>query len=172
MANFEIRPLLQSDTLSLVKLHYRAFKAAAGDIFFTSPPSSSSYELMSRVRAKVLAKPNIIAYQAISPSTGEMLGAAIFGVEAEGMTREQLEDETPMMDEFAPEQREELWRAIGKRFRECYGEYVGSRPAVEVLMLIVDPGVQRGGIGSALLDIGVREADRYVCCLFKTVKGL
>ena len=160
--DFEVRPLTEADTLSLVKLHYRAFEKAAGDIFFTSPPSESSYEIMARARAKVIAKPNIQSYQAVDPSTGAMLGAAIFMVEPNGVSQEKLDEESPLMDEFAPVQDERLWRGIGKRFKECYREHVGTKPAVEVLMLIVDPQVHRRGIGSALLDIGVKEADRFV----------
>lgn len=159
---FEIKPLLESDTLSLVKVHYRAFDRAAGTLFFNAPPSESSYAFMALQRAKVIAKPNISAYQAVDPSTGHMIGAVLFLIAPDGMSQEKLDNPAPMMSEYAPEQKADLWRAFVRRMQECYARVVGTRPAVEVLMLIVEPSWQGKGVGSKLLDIGVREADWYV----------
>jgi len=164
--SYEIKPLLESDCLELVKVHYRAFEKAAGDIFFTSPPSDSSYELMSRVRAKWISKSNVHAYRAVDLSSNQMLGALVYVSNPDGVSQEKLDDETPSFEAFAPEQNEALWRGIGKKFKECYRDYVGARPAVEVLMLLVDPRYHRQGIGSALLDVALEEADRIGCLTY------
>jgi ribosomal protein S18 acetylase RimI-like enzyme len=162
---FEIKPLLEADTLNLVKVHYRAFDKAAGRHFFTSPPSEESYVFMAAQRAKVIAKPNIKAYQAVDPSNGDLIGAAIFSIDPEGTSKEKLDNPEPIMTEYVPEQNAALWRDFGKVMRDGYARIVGTRPAVEVLMLLVAPEWQGKGVGSALLDMGVKEADRYASCV-------
>jgi GNAT superfamily N-acetyltransferase len=162
---FEIKPLLEADTLSLVRVHYRAFNRAAGTFFFNREPSESSYQLMAAQRVKTIAKSNMDAYQAID-SSGNMIGAAIFRLEPNGISQEKLDNPEPNFTEWAPEQNADLWKAFGFIMQKRYAEHVGTRPAVEVMMLLVDPSWQGKGVGGALLDIGVKEADRIGCLTY------
>lgn len=158
---FEIKPLLKADCVSLAKLYYRAFEHSIAAVLFSAPPSESSYELMGAQRAALISKPNIHAYKAVDPDTGHMIGAAYFMVEPEGVSQESLEDPSPMFTEFAPEQKVGLWKAWAATMQAGYKKTIGTTPAVEVLMLLVEPAWQGKGVGSALLKIGCDEADRY-----------
>lgn len=162
---FEIKPLLEADTLSLVQVHYQAFNKAAGSLFFNAQPSEQSYELMARQRVRVIAKPNIKAYKAIDPS-GNMVGAAIFRLDPEGISQEKLDNPEPNFTEWAPEQNADLWKAFGGVMQKRYAEHVGTQPAVEIMILLVDPLWQGKGVGGALLDIGIKEADRIGCLTY------
>jgi GNAT superfamily N-acetyltransferase len=164
MVSFEIRPLLPTDTLSLVKLHYRAFGNSISPILFSAAPSESCYETMAGERARILAKPDIKGFQAVSPA-GEMIGAAYFHIAPNGVPQEQLDSEEPMWRTFAAAQVVDLWKAWGKCMGDRYKETVGTRACVEVLMLIVDPEAQGKGVGSRLLELGCQEADRFVLLL-------
>ncbi|KIW07917.1 uncharacterized protein PV09_01826 [Verruconis gallopava] len=164
--DFEIKPLVEEDTLEFVKLYYRAFSDSLSPILFSSPPSEACYEIMARQRAKIIFKPGIYAYKAVDTATGQMIGAAYYHIAPNGVSQEVLDNAEPTFTEFGPEQRADLWRAWGKKMRDCYAEIVGTKPCVEVLMMIVEPAMHGKGIGKALLTQGCQLADRFGCMAY------
>lgn len=156
----EINLLLEEDAYALVKLHYRAFSGSISHILFSSEPSETSYRLMARQRARRLADPTTRAFKAVEKRTGQVIGAIVLMIAPDGLSLEEQDKQEPLMREFAPEQRPDCWRGLEKCCKASYARAVGTKPCVEVYLLVVEPEWQGKGIGSMLLQESTREADR------------
>jgi len=159
-SNIEIQPLLPEDTIMLVKVHYRTFKHSIVPFLFNAEPSEESYRFLASERTRILGQPHTKAFKAIDITTGELVGAVYYKVMAEGAKQSDLDNGIPVFDSFVQEQIPEAWRALSIRLGQCYARHVGTKPCVEVWLMIVDPAHQGKGIGKMLLEWGCQEADR------------
>jgi ribosomal protein S18 acetylase RimI-like enzyme len=155
---FEIFSLTRDDLLDWVHIHYLAFNPLL-PFMYTSPPSEESFSCLARDRLKTLEFPSASIFKAVETETNKIIGVAYWKINPSERTMEEVESEFILPDpqpETRVEVRDDLWAGIWASRREV----IGGTSHVLLESLTVLPEYQRRGVGTALLQWGLDQADK------------
>ncbi|KAL4994518.1 acyl-CoA N-acyltransferase [Aspergillus recurvatus] len=172
--SFSIRPLLPPDYIEAFAVADLAFASFNTLLYSTYPPSPESIAKLTAGRLRDIATmPQANMFKAVNKETGRIIGVARWVVaKEEEIVDGSIEDVVngDVMHRTVPETNEASTRAfytMATRVKwdilgveDERGQVVKLKRRVELETLFTHPEYQGNGVGTALLQWGVDEADR------------
>ncbi|PLB48681.1 acyl-CoA N-acyltransferase [Aspergillus steynii IBT 23096] len=178
--SYTIQPSPSSDVRECLAVSEKSYAGFHSALYHTLPLSPESIDIMVRVREEAMDKdPQCRAYKAVDSETGAIIGVAKWSVYPEGVVIDKTVEEVveARLTPRIPEMREDVARGLhslmNREMRQIMAERnegeVGNEngdgevrkltPHVHVDALFTHPDHQRKGIGKALLQTCLREAN-------------
>lgn len=155
----EVRPMTLADAPKWASLHYPAFKDAAIGILWTAPPSQSSTDLLATQFGKAISNPDNQIFKCVDTDINdELVGIAFWEIFPRERTMEEVLANQTAREPF-PEENRPARLEFMQGLWDAQRETMGTKPHVELAILVVDPKHQRRGIGRMLVQWGVDKSE-------------
>lgn len=162
----EIHPITANDTQDLLTwghIHYAAFSPYPVGVMWTREPSAESYAALAETRRKnLLSNPNSRVFKCVDTSLTSdenIIAVAEWSIQEKETTREELEKTLVCRPPF-PEENRPARESFMENIFQSRRELLGTRPHVELDVLVTHPDHHRRGAGAMLIQWGVDEMDR------------